>query len=133
VFVLLLSICLGWEASSATHTSPAGRALLSITIQHHALSCRKGSSFEHEASAIRPCGTSYPDPACCFSFLLFSCAGNLQTLIIVRRKEILLSSFVHRPIYACAMQATLVRQGEKKVVDVIRFLPFALITNTYQY
>ena len=31
----------------------------SLSVQHHALSWQKGSSFEHKASAICPCETSY--------------------------------------------------------------------------
>lgn len=51
---------------------------LSLSAQHHALSWRKGSSFQHKASSICPCETSY---LCYFLLLQFA------NFIIVQWKE----------------------------------------------
>ncbi|KAF8705730.1 hypothetical protein HU200_030932 [Digitaria exilis] len=63
----------------------------SLSVQHHALSWQKGSSFEHKASSICPCETSYP---CYFLLLQFA------NFIIVQWKEN--TPFHHPPCMRCS-------------------------------
>ena len=63
----------------------------SLSVQHHALSWQKGSSFEHKASAICPCETSY----LCYFLLPAIC--KLHYCAVERKIP-----FPSSPIHACS-------------------------------
>lgn len=92
VFELLGSISsvvllhLPWVGSKLWDSPPP-----SLSVQHHALSWQKGSSFEHKASSVCPCETSYP---CYFLLLQFA------NFIIMQWKENF--PFHHLPCMQCS-------------------------------
>ena len=81
-----------------------GFTSLSVQLQHHALSWQKGSSFEHKASSICPCETSY----LCYILLL-----QFANFIIVQWKEI---SPFHHPMHAMQAREKITIMTKKKTL-----------------